>query len=71
MKIAIIGVVPQPGATFPYSEFKGRRRVPTAVTIAGGVFAAEFFCVAIEFEFGLKLLLGSSAMSYMHLRYKM
>ena len=31
MKIPIIGVVPQPGATFPYSEFKGRKISPSLV----------------------------------------
>jgi hypothetical protein len=33
MKIAIKTVVPQPGATLPYSEFKGFKRVPNEVTI--------------------------------------
>jgi hypothetical protein len=28
---AIIGVVPQPGATFPYSAFSGRRISPNLV----------------------------------------
>jgi hypothetical protein len=31
MNIAIIGVVPHPGATFPYSEFKGRNNSPSLV----------------------------------------
>ena len=29
----IIGVVPQPGATFPYSAFKGRKISPNLVAI--------------------------------------
>jgi hypothetical protein len=32
MKNAMSGVVPQPGATFPYSEFSGFSRVPRFVT---------------------------------------
>lgn len=32
MKIPIITVVPQPGATFPYSEFNGFKIVPNVVT---------------------------------------
>jgi hypothetical protein len=32
IKKAITGVVPQPGETFPYSEFSGFRRVPRLVT---------------------------------------
>ena len=35
MKTAIKIVVPQPGNTFPASEFKGRKRVPNGVTIPG------------------------------------
>lgn len=32
IKKAITGVVPQPGETFPYSEFRGFSRVPRLVT---------------------------------------
>ena len=32
-KNVINGVVPQPGATLPYSEFKGFKRVPRTVTL--------------------------------------
>jgi hypothetical protein len=32
IKRAIKGVVPQPGATFPYSEFRGFSKVPKLVT---------------------------------------
>jgi hypothetical protein len=32
MKTAINGVVPHPGATFPYSEFRGFNKVPRLVT---------------------------------------
>jgi len=39
-------VVPQPGATFPYSEFKGRNRVPTTVVIPD---STEFCFVAVDF----------------------
>jgi hypothetical protein len=35
MNTPIMNVVPQPGATFPYSEFNGRKIEPTFVTIAG------------------------------------
>ena len=31
MKIPITGVVPQPGTTLPYSEFRGRSRSPRRV----------------------------------------
>ena len=31
IKIAIIGVVPHPGATLPYSEFKGLKISPSLV----------------------------------------
>jgi hypothetical protein len=31
MKNSIIGAVPQPGATFPYSEFKGFKISPKRV----------------------------------------
>jgi hypothetical protein len=34
MKTAIRGVVPQPGATLPYSEFSGRSRSPSRVRMA-------------------------------------
>lgn len=37
MKIPIITVVPQPGATFPYSEFNGFSIVPRVV-----IFPLEF-----------------------------
>ena len=32
--MAINGAVPQPGATLPYSEFKGFNKVPKGVVIA-------------------------------------
>jgi hypothetical protein len=35
---AIIGVVPQPGATLPYSEFKGRKSSPNLVRNAIKIF---------------------------------
>ena len=34
MKTPITTVVPQPGATLPYSEFNGLSNVPKAVTFA-------------------------------------
>ena len=34
IKTPIITVVPQPGATFPYSELSGFKSVPSAVTLA-------------------------------------
>ena len=36
MKTPITGVVPQPGETLPYSEFKGRNRLPNFVRCAMG-----------------------------------
>jgi len=39
MKTPIITVVPQPGATLPYSELSGFSNVPRAVT-----FAVSFDC---------------------------
>lgn len=39
MNTAIIGVVPQPGATFPYSEFKGLNISPSLV-----LSAISYFC---------------------------
>jgi len=35
---AIIGVVPQPGATLPYSEFNGRKNSPSLVRNAIRIF---------------------------------
>ncbi|KPQ37328.1 MAG: hypothetical protein HLUCCA11_02510 [Phormidesmis priestleyi Ana] len=34
MNTPITGVVPHPGVTFPYSEFKGLRRLPNFVRCA-------------------------------------
>lgn len=34
IKMAINGAVPQPGATLPYSEFRGFSNVPKGVVIA-------------------------------------
>ena len=44
MKIAINGVVPQPGATLPYSEFKGFNNVPKGVVraVSTGAFFDTF-----------------------------
>ena len=39
---AIIDVVPQPGATFPYSELKGRKTPPKRVLNAINYFVYEF-----------------------------
>ena len=39
---AIIEVVPQPGATFPYSELKGRKTPPKRVLNAINYFVYEF-----------------------------
>jgi hypothetical protein len=38
MTIPIIGVVPQPGATLPYSAFKGRKISPNLVLNAIKIF---------------------------------
>lgn len=40
MKTPITTVVPQPGATLPYSEFSGFNNVPKAVTFAVSFVAA-------------------------------
>jgi hypothetical protein len=44
IKIAITGVVPQPGATFPYSEFNGFNKVPSGVVnaVSTGAFLDTF-----------------------------
>ena len=44
MKIAIKTVVPQPGNTLPASEFNGRKRVPSGVTIPGSWKLVELAC---------------------------
>jgi hypothetical protein len=49
MKVAITTVVPQPGATFPYSEFRGFKAVPNAVTFPLVTAVLPFDVVAIEF----------------------
>lgn len=52
IKIAIIFVVPQPGATLPYSEFKGFRMLPKTVT-----FPLEFDILFFEIVVILNILL--------------
>mgnify|MGYP003465448765 CR=1 FL=1 len=62
MNIAIIGVVPQPGATFPYSEFKGLRISPNLVLNAIVFF--DFMEIATVLNiFILSLLLGITGYS--------
>ena len=43
----IKGVVPQPGATFPYSEFKGFSKLPAPVRFGLGLELSSTVCVAI------------------------
>ena len=49
IKTPITGVVPQPGATFPYSEFRGFKAVPNAVTFPFVTVVLPFDVVAIKF----------------------
>jgi len=54
MNTAIRTVVPQPGATFPYSEFNGFSAVPSAVTfpwLAPADFTFDVVPVAISYFF--------------------
>ena len=44
----IKGVVPQPGATFPYSEFKGFNKLPAPVRFGLGLELSSTVCVAIN-----------------------
>ena len=37
MNTPIITVVPQPGATFPYSELSGRNTVPVVISCSGSL----------------------------------
>ena len=46
--IAINDVVPQPGATLPYSEFKGFNKSPTGVRIGPDLELSSTICVAIN-----------------------
>ena len=52
MNTPITGVVPQPGETFPYSEFRGLRRFPSFVRCAIGEDQKDeryfIFCNIIE-----------------------
>jgi hypothetical protein len=60
MKMPITGVVPHPGATFPYSEFKGFNAVPKAVTLpvsATAVPTLPTLDVAIVFAHKLRFFL--------------
>jgi hypothetical protein len=56
----ISGVVPQPGVTFPYSEFRGFRRVPRFVTNPS-VSASLRGCLVI-FEVAIKKLINLRAL---------
>jgi hypothetical protein len=47
MKTPMIKVVPQPGATLPYSEFKGFKAVPNGVTLPSFLNVFIFDVVAI------------------------
>jgi hypothetical protein len=42
----IKGVVPQPGATFPYSKFKGFNKLPAPVHFGLGLELSSTVCVA-------------------------
>ena len=44
----IKGVVPQPGATFPYSEFKGFNNPPAEVLFGRALELPSTVCVAIN-----------------------
>jgi hypothetical protein len=47
-------VVPQPGATLPYSEFKGFKAVPKAVTFpfVTGAFPFDVVAILFSYKFG-------------------
>jgi len=47
MKVPITTVVPQPGATFPYSELSGFKAVPNGVTLPFVTVFLPFDVVAI------------------------
>ena len=40
----MIGVVPQPGETLPYSELRGLRSSPSLVLNAIAILSSEIFC---------------------------
>ena len=44
----INGVVPQPGATLPYSEFNGFNKFPTVVCLGPDLELSSTVCVAIN-----------------------
>ncbi|KAK4372715.1 hypothetical protein RND71_008099 [Anisodus tanguticus] len=44
----IKGVVPHPGATFPYSEFNGFNKSPTTVHLGPDLELFSTVCVAIN-----------------------
>ena len=44
----ISGVVPQPGATLPYSEFKGFNKFPKPVCLSSDLELVSIVCIVIN-----------------------